>query len=193
MLGRKLQSWFYPEPTGDVGRDRNARTLQFTCLLFAFAIALVAVLDTITQERVEFPILVLAVVALVVAAARNRAGRSAWANHRPDVGFWASRKHARARELCRLEEAEQRFHRHGCAGRPSVYLLRRRRTREGRRLSRRMERLPATVKKLVEYCNTEFTLPSVGSPNTGIHKLGPEQKLHKHTERPGDHDQLPSA
>ena len=50
-----------------------------------------------------------------------------------------------------------------------------------------------TVKRLVEYCNREFPLPSVGSPSTGIHNLGPEQKLHKHTERPGDHDQLPSA
>jgi hypothetical protein len=50
MLDRKLQSWFYPEPTGDVGRDRNARTLQITCLLFAFAIALVAVLDTIARR-----------------------------------------------------------------------------------------------------------------------------------------------
>ena len=39
MLDRKLQFWFYPEPTGDVGRDRNARTLQFTCLLYAFAFA----------------------------------------------------------------------------------------------------------------------------------------------------------
>jgi PAS domain S-box-containing protein len=79
MLDRKLQSWFYPEPTGDVGRDRNARTLQFTCLLFAFAIALVAVLDTIARERVELPILVMAVVALFAAAAMNRAGMSAWA------------------------------------------------------------------------------------------------------------------
>jgi signal transduction histidine kinase len=78
MLHRKLQSWFYPEPTGDVGRDRNARTLQFTCLLFAFAIALVAVLDAIARERVELPILVMAVVALVAAAAMNRAGMSAW-------------------------------------------------------------------------------------------------------------------
>jgi C4-dicarboxylate-specific signal transduction histidine kinase len=79
MLDRKLQSWFYPEPTGDVGRDRNARTLQFACLLYAFAFALVAVLETIERERVELPILVMAVVALVAAAAMNRAGMSAWA------------------------------------------------------------------------------------------------------------------
>ena len=79
MLDRRLQSWFYPKPTGDVGRDRNARTLQFTCLLSAFAIALVAVLDTIARERIELPILVMAVVALVAAAAMNRAGIPAWA------------------------------------------------------------------------------------------------------------------
>jgi hypothetical protein len=79
MLDRKLQSWFYPEPTGDVGRDRNARTLQCACLLFAFTITLVAVLDTIARERVELPVLVMAVVALVAAAAMNRAGMSAWA------------------------------------------------------------------------------------------------------------------
>jgi integrase len=85
MLDRKLQSWFYPEPTGDVGCDRNARTLQFTCLLFAFAIALVAVLDTIARERVELPIPVMAVVALVAAAAINRAGTSAWATRRYQV------------------------------------------------------------------------------------------------------------
>src|SRR5260370_41352836 len=40
---------------------------------------------------------------------------------------------------------------------------------------------------------TEFPLPSVGSPSTGIHNLRPEQALHKHTEHPRDHDQLPSA
>lgn len=40
---------------------------------------------------------------------------------------------------------------------------------------------------------TEFPLPSVGSPSTGIHNLRPEQNLHKHTEHPRDHDQFPSA
>ena len=79
MSDRKLQSWFYPEPTGDVGRDRNARTLQFTCLLFAFGIGLVAVLDAIAREQVELSILAMAVVALVAAAAMNRAGMTAWA------------------------------------------------------------------------------------------------------------------
>jgi hypothetical protein len=40
---------------------------------------------------------------------------------------------------------------------------------------------------------TEFPLPSVSSSSTGIHNLRPEQELHKHTEHPRDHDQLPSA
>jgi signal transduction histidine kinase/CheY-like chemotaxis protein len=79
MVDRKLQSWFYPAPTGDVGRDRNARTLQFTCLLFAFAIALVAVLNAMAREWVQLPILVMAVFALVAAAAMNRASMSRWA------------------------------------------------------------------------------------------------------------------
>ena len=41
--------------------------------------------------------------------------------------------------------------------------------------------------------NMEFPLPSVSSSSTGIHNLRPEQELHKHTEHPRDHDQLPSA
>jgi hypothetical protein len=50
MLDRKLQSWFYPEPTGDVGRDRNARTLQFTCFLLAFAVGAVLLVSAIGRE-----------------------------------------------------------------------------------------------------------------------------------------------
>jgi PAS domain S-box-containing protein len=80
MSDRKLSSWFYPKPTGDPGRDRNAQTVQFTCLLFALAIGLVAVLDTIAREPILLPILELAVLALVVAAIVNRAGKSAWAS-----------------------------------------------------------------------------------------------------------------
>jgi len=79
MLNRKSSSWFYPEPTGDPGRDRNARTLQITCLLFAFTIGIVAALDTIAGDREPLPILDLAVVGLVVAAVMNRAGTTAWA------------------------------------------------------------------------------------------------------------------
>ncbi len=73
-----LSSWFYPQPTGDVGRDRNARTLQFSCLLFASALGVIAVLDLIAREKVPSPIL-LAAVGLFAAAAMNCAGRSAWA------------------------------------------------------------------------------------------------------------------
>ena len=78
MLDRKSQFWFYPEPTGDVGRDRNARTLQFSCLLFASALAAVALLNTIEGEQIPWPIL-LSVAGLVASAALNRVGRSAWA------------------------------------------------------------------------------------------------------------------
>ena len=73
-----LSSWFYPNPTGDVGRDRNARTLQFSCLLFGSALGVIAVLDMATGQPVPLPIL-LAAVGLFAAAAMNRAGRSMWA------------------------------------------------------------------------------------------------------------------
>ena len=80
MLNRKSSSWFCPKPTGDRGRDRNARTLQFSCFLLAFAVGLVAILNAVggvTPE--ETPLLVFAVVGLLAAAAMNRAGRSDWA------------------------------------------------------------------------------------------------------------------
>ncbi len=76
MSDRKSPSWFYPSPTGDRGRDRNARTLQFACFLLAFAVSLVAVLNSETHET---PLLVFAVAGLLVAAIMNRAGRPAWA------------------------------------------------------------------------------------------------------------------
>ena len=68
MLNRKSSSWFYPKPTGDPGRDRNARTLQITCLLFALTIGIMAAVDAIAGEREPLPILdLLAVAALGVA------------------------------------------------------------------------------------------------------------------------------
>src|SRR5215831_2472723 len=73
-----LSLWFYPKPTGDIGRDRNARTLQFSCLLFVVALGAIAVADMIAGELVPLPIL-LAAVGLFGAAAMNRAGRSVWA------------------------------------------------------------------------------------------------------------------
>jgi len=80
MLDRKSSSWFYPTSTGDPGRDRNARTLQSSCFLLAFAIAAVAILNVISQGTPqETPLLFFAVGGLVAAAAMNRAGRSDWA------------------------------------------------------------------------------------------------------------------
>jgi len=78
MLDRK-SSWFYPKSTGDPGRDRNARTLQFSCYLLAFAIGGVAILNVIFQGTQENPLLVFAVAGLLAAAVINRAGRSDWA------------------------------------------------------------------------------------------------------------------
>ena len=79
MLDRKSSSWFYPKSTGDPGRDRNARTLQFSCFLLAFAVGAVAILNVIGREWQETPLLVFAVAGLVAAAVMNRAGRSDWA------------------------------------------------------------------------------------------------------------------
>jgi two-component system, cell cycle sensor histidine kinase and response regulator CckA len=76
MSDQKSPSWFYPSPTGDRGRDRNARTLQFACFLLALAIGLVAVLNTETQQT---PLLIFAAAGMVVAAGVNRAGRTSWA------------------------------------------------------------------------------------------------------------------
>jgi hypothetical protein len=72
-------SWFYPKSTSDPGSDRNARTLQFSCFLFAFSIGVVAMLDAIGQGPHQAPLLVLATAGLVAASVMNRAGRSGWA------------------------------------------------------------------------------------------------------------------
>ncbi|GEM_PF-1116670 len=79
MPDRKLSSWLYPTPTGDPGLDRNARTLQFACLLLFSAIGLAALLNTIPRETPEAPLLVLAAAAMAAAAVLNRAGRTTWA------------------------------------------------------------------------------------------------------------------
>ena len=79
MLGWKSRSWFYPKPTGDPGRDRNARTVQFACFLLAFAVSAVTILNVISGETsAETPILVFAVAGLVAAMVTNRPGRE-WA------------------------------------------------------------------------------------------------------------------
>jgi PAS domain S-box-containing protein len=79
MSGGRSSSWFYPKPTGDPGRDRNARTLQFACFLLAFAVGLLVVLNTIERDSQETPMLLFAVAGLFAASAINRAGRSVWA------------------------------------------------------------------------------------------------------------------
>jgi hypothetical protein len=59
MLGWKSRSWFYPKPTGDPGRDRNTRTVQFACFLLAIAVSAIAILNVMSGEpSAETPILV---------------------------------------------------------------------------------------------------------------------------------------
>src|SRR5215469_14184482 len=77
-MGWISRSWFYPKPTGDVGRDRNARTVQFACLLLAFAVSLVAILNFASHEPAENPLLVFAAASLVAAIVVNRLGRWEW-------------------------------------------------------------------------------------------------------------------
>src|SRR5436190_7399851 len=80
MFGWKPRFWFYPKPTGDPGRDRNARTVQFACLLLAFTLSVVAILNVISgHPSAETPILVLPVAGLVAAMVTNRAGNWEWA------------------------------------------------------------------------------------------------------------------
>ena len=80
MLGYKSNSRFYPEPTGDPGRDRNARTVQFASLLLAAAVSLIATLNVIAHEPKEMPFLAFAVAGLVAAMVINRA------SHPPESG-----------------------------------------------------------------------------------------------------------
>lgn len=80
MFGLKSRHWFYPKPTSDPGRDRNARTVQFACLLLAFALSAVVILDVASGElSPQTLIQVLAVTGLLVAMLTNRSGRYEWA------------------------------------------------------------------------------------------------------------------
>jgi PAS domain S-box-containing protein len=79
MSARTWSSDLYPKRTGDVGRDRNARAIQFACFLLAIAIAIVVALDTISREPLPIPTVSTAMAGLVVAAIVNRSGRPAWA------------------------------------------------------------------------------------------------------------------
>ncbi len=76
MSDRKSAYSLYPKPTGDPGRDRNTRTLQFACFLLAGAIGLVTLLH---RETRDIPLLLVALAALLAAALLNRAGRADWA------------------------------------------------------------------------------------------------------------------
>lgn len=76
MKGRLFSFRFYPQPTGDPGHDRHARTLQFACLLLAILIGIVAALDFVTLDLNALPVLGIAMVGLVAALIMNRGG--AW-------------------------------------------------------------------------------------------------------------------
>jgi PAS domain S-box-containing protein len=78
LFNRTSLSWFYPKPTGDPGRDRNARTVQFACFLLASAVSTVAILNVTSREPEEMPLL-FAVAGLLAAMVMNRAGRWKWA------------------------------------------------------------------------------------------------------------------
>ena len=78
MSNRKLSSWFYPKPTGDPGRDRNARTLQFSCFLLALVVCAALIVSAISRELQEMPLLIFVITGLVAAAVMNCAGRPDW-------------------------------------------------------------------------------------------------------------------
>lgn len=77
MFRWKSASWSYPFATGDAGRDRNARTLQFACFLLAFTAGVLALLNVLQHQPGETPVLVYALLGFVFAALVNRTGR--WA------------------------------------------------------------------------------------------------------------------
>ena len=79
MIGHKSNSWFYPEPTGDPARDRNARTVQLSSFLLALTVSLIVTLNLVSRELKETPFLVFAVAGLVAAIAINRSGKWEWA------------------------------------------------------------------------------------------------------------------
>ncbi|HEV3118217.1 MAG TPA: PAS domain S-box protein, partial [Gemmataceae bacterium] len=79
MSGWNLAVWFYPKQTGDPGRDRNARTVQFACFLLASAVSAVAILNVMDSKPGETPLLVFGVAGLAAAMIVNRAGRWQWA------------------------------------------------------------------------------------------------------------------
>ena len=79
MKDRPSSSWIYPAATGDPGRDRNARSLQFAFLLAVVGIASLMVIDGIRGYRGDLPVMASAAVGLLAAAAINRLGKWEWA------------------------------------------------------------------------------------------------------------------
>jgi hypothetical protein len=79
MSGWKSAVSFYPKRTGNPGRDRHARTVQFACLVLASAVCTLGILNVVSADRGEASLLIFAVVALMGAMAMNRAGRWEWA------------------------------------------------------------------------------------------------------------------
>lgn len=70
---------FYPKPTGDVGQDRQAQTLQFAFLLLLILIGTVAAWDIVDWDPAPLPILGVTMTALIAAVIINRLGRWKWA------------------------------------------------------------------------------------------------------------------
>src|SRR5215469_11405223 len=85
-MSDRILSWFYPKPTGDPGRDRNTRTLQFACFLLAFATGLLALLNMVEREPQEMALL-FAIAGLLFAAAINRVGWPVWATRIAFLSF----------------------------------------------------------------------------------------------------------
>ena len=79
MSTSDLSFWLFPTPTGDVGQDRNARTLQVACYVFAVGFALVAFLNSISGEQVNLPLHLSALLGLVASAIMNKTGSWKWA------------------------------------------------------------------------------------------------------------------
>src|SRR5262245_24887397 len=79
MREQNSPSWLYPKPTGDPGRDRNARTVQFACLLLTSAVSIVALSSVIVRDPGSTPLLTFAAAGLVAGLVMNRAGRWEWA------------------------------------------------------------------------------------------------------------------
>jgi PAS domain S-box-containing protein len=79
MVTWKVASRFYPKATGDPGHDRNARTVQFACILLTSFVSAIVILNAVTQELRTTPILVFAVAGLFAAIIMNREGRWSWA------------------------------------------------------------------------------------------------------------------